>query len=395
MTTVEQALAIISAKARPFKKENISLDEAMGRIIAEDIYADRDYPPFNRAAMDGYAIMQTDWENGIRDYKLQEVIFTSQAASQPLVSGACYKIMTGAATPETANVIIRIEDAIVNGDCVWLHADKIKPFQNIARQGEDCRRGEILLTTPAKCTPQVISLLATLGKVYVQVYRMPRVALMTTGDEVVDPAAAVGPYQIRNSNQYLLRSLLAQWHIKPVMVTHIPDQLTALRKSLESALHADLVIINGAVSGGDADYVPAVLAELGVVTLFHKVSIRPGKPLLVGEKPLGAMVFALPGNPLSCLTTFQVFVEHYLYRCCNFEEQPTQSLPLLAAKSKKHALTEYFPVCYEVSGGLNQLPNNGSGDVRAVVKASGLAVQHALSPHINKHELTTYYPFNP
>jgi molybdopterin molybdotransferase len=395
MTTVEQALAIIAAKARPFKKENIPLEEAMGRIIAEDIYADRDYPPFNRAAMDGYAIIQTDWENGIRDYQVQEVIFTSQAASQPLVSGACYKIMTGAATPESANVIIKIEDAIVTGNRVWLYADKIKPFQNIARRGEDCCRGAILLTAPAKCTPQVVSLLATLGKVNVEVYRMPSVALLTTGDEVVDPAAAVGPYQIRNSNQYLLRSLLAQWHIKPVMVSHVPDQQSALRKSLECALRADLVIINGAVSGGDADYVPAVLAELGVETLFHKVSIRPGKPLLVGEKPQGAMVFALPGNPLSCLTTFQVFVEHYLYRCCNFEEQPVQSLPLLREKSKKHALTEYFPVCYEVSGGLNQLPNNGSGDVRAVIKASGLAVQHALSPHINRHELITYYPFNP
>lgn len=395
MTTVEQALAVISQMARPFKKETIQLNDALGRVLAENIYADRDYPPFNRAAMDGYAIMQDDWDNGIRDYHVQEVIFTAQCAKQPLVSGSCYKIMTGAATPLSANMIIRIEDALVLGDHVLLYADKIKPFQNIARKGEDCKQGELLLKAPVKCTPQTISLMATVGKVMLDVYQMPRVALLTTGDEVVDPAAEIGPFQIRNSNQYLLKSLLAQWGIKPVMVEHIPDEPASLNKSLAAGLNADLVIINGAVSGGDADYVPAVLTELGVETLFHKVSIRPGKPLLVGKKPSGPLVFALPGNPLSCLTTFQVFVEHYIYRCCGYKEQPAQSLPLLTNKTKKHALTEYFPVRYEPSGSLNQLPNNGSGDIRAVVHASGLALQHALSPQINPHELITYYPFNP
>lgn len=395
MTTVEQALNIISTKARPFKKECIHLEKALGRILAEDLYADRDYPPFNRAAMDGYAIMQSDWDKGIREFQVLEVIFTAQAANQALVSGSCYKIMTGAATPASANMIIRIEDAIVFGKRVVLHSDKIKPYQNIARQGEDCCKGDLLLAAPAKCTPQVISLLATLGKVKLEVFKMPAVALITTGNEVVDPVAEVAPFQIRNSNQYLLKSLLAQWHIIPVLCVHVPDHKIELTNCLTEALHADLVIINGAVSGGDADYVPTVLEALGVETLFHKVSIRPGKPLLVGEKPLGPLVFALPGNPLSCLTTFQVFIEHYLYRCCGFAAAPAERLPLLASKTKKHSLTEYFPVKYEALGGLNQLPNNGSADVRAVVTASGLAVQQALSPHINRHELITYYPFNP
>ncbi|MBG6234087.1 molybdopterin molybdotransferase [Pedobacter sp. CAN_A7] len=395
MTTVEQALNIISTKAMPFKKECIHLEEALGRILAEDLYADRDYPPFNRAAMDGYAIMESDWEKGIREFQVLEVIFTAQAANQVLVSGTCYKIMTGAATPASANIIIRIEDAIVFGKRVVLHSDKIKPYQNIARQGEDCSKGEMLLAAPSKCTPQVISLLATLGKVKLYVFKMPEVALITTGNEVVDPAAEVAPYQIRNSNQYLLKSLLAQWHIIPVLCVHVPDHQIELTNCLSEALHADLVIINGAVSGGDADYVPAVLEALGVETLFHKVSIRPGKPLLVGKKPFGPLVFALPGNPLSCLTTFQVFIEHYLYRCCSYAAAPAERLPLLANKTKRHSLTEYFPVSYEAPGGLNQLPNNGSADVRAVVTASGLAVQQALSPHINRHELITYYPFNP
>jgi len=395
MTSVTQALAIISANARPFKKEQIRLEDAMGRMLAENIYADRDYPPFNRAAMDGYAIMQSDWEQGIREYLVLEVIFTAQCARQTLVSGSCYKIMTGAATPEPADMIIKIEDAMESGDRVLLHGDHIKPYYNIARQGEDCKKGVLLINAPVKCTPQIISLLATVGKVKLQVYQLPKVALITTGDEVVSADAAVGAYQIRNSNQYLLLALLQQWNIVPVFCAHVKDRQSTLTDQLAEALKADLVIINGAVSGGDADFVPVVLADLGVDTWFHQVGIRPGKPLLVGKKPGGAVVFALPGNPLSCLTTFQVFVEHYLYRCCGFEEQPFQSLPLSAVKTKKHSFTEYFPVYRGSSGSLNQLPNNGSGDVLAVVKASGLAMQAAGSFEIHRHDLTTYYPFNP
>ncbi|SHE51035.1 molybdopterin molybdotransferase MoeA [Pedobacter caeni] len=390
----DEAIAILSGISVPFEKETIHLDEADNRILAENICADRDYPPFNRAAMDGFAFMQADWDKGLRKYQITETIFTGQPAKYPLNSGYCYKIMTGAATPEMANIIIRKEDGEESEGRVTLHSEALKPYQNIARKGEDCKAGTLLLSAPSKCTPQVIALLATVGKTTLQVYRLPKVALITTGDEVIDPAASLNPFQIRNSNQYLLRSLLHQWKIKPILCEHVKDHKKQLTNILKEALEADLVVINGAVSAGDADHVPAVLQELGVRTLFHKVNIRPGKPVLIGKGQSGTIVFALPGNPLSCLSTFTIFVEHYLYRCFGYQTRPSQMRPFLEVRTKKHGLTEFFPVRTSNSGGLNLIPFNGSGDVTAGVHAQGLAMQPAALMQLNKEALITYYPFH-
>jgi len=394
MKTFEEALSIISNSCKPFEKETVKLENANGRILAEHIYADRDYPPFNRAAMDGYAIMSSDWKKGIRNYRITDTIFTGKVAGQTLTSGCCYKIMTGAATPEIADIIIRREDATESEYHVLLYADAIKPHQNIALQGEDSKKGTLLLTSPLRCTPQLTAVLATVGKATLQVYKLPETAIITTGDEVVDPGVSINPLQIRNSNQYLLKSLLERWKIQPVLCEHVSDDKAKLKATLSRAMKADLVIINGAVSAGDADHVPAVLKELGVKTLFHKVSIRPGKPLLVGKTASGTVVFALPGNPLSCLTTFTIFVEHYLSLCTGFAGRRFQTLPLLAKRTKKHPLTEFFPADLNGFGGLNLSPFNGSGDVTACIHANGLAMQPAASQELQKNERINFYPFN-
>lgn len=302
--------------------------------------------------------------------------------------------MTGAATPKIADIIIRREDATESEGHVLLHADAIKPHQNIALQGEDSKTGTLLLSSPLRCTPQLIAVLATVGKATLQVYKLPETAIVTTGDEVVDPSVDIHPLQIRNSNQYLLRSLLEQWKIQPVLCTHVSDDKAKLSTTLSQALKANLVIINGAVSAGDADHVPAVLKELGVKTLFHKVSIRPGKPLLVGKTNSGTVVFALPGNPLSCLSTFTIFVEHYLSLCTGFKNRAFQTLPLLENRTKKHALTEFFPAKLNTSGGINLLPFNGSGDITAAIHATGLAMQPAGSSELQKNKHVNFYPFH-
>lgn len=394
MISFDEAIAMISAIAAPFETESIGLEEANGRILAEDILADRDYPPFNRAAMDGYAIMESDWRKGLRTYSIIDTIFTGQAPKHPLISGACYKIMTGAATPEIAELIIRREDAEELDSRVILKADKVKSYQNIAKQGEDSKSGDLLLSAPIRCTPQVISLLATVGKVTLSVYKLPKVAIVTTGDEVVSPHTPLSPFQIRNSNQYFLRSQFEQWQIEPILCTHVADDKASLTATLTEALKADLLIVNGAVSAGDADHVPAVLQDLGVQTLFHKVAIRPGKPLLAGKAKSGTVVFALPGNPLSCLTTFTVFVAHYLELCFGFKARHQQTLPVSAERTKKHPLTEFFPVSVSQTGAINLLPYNGSGDVTACISAQGLAMQPAALMQIQAGDRLTFYPFN-
>lgn len=393
MKSFGEATALISSLAKPFPQEYISLEDTDGRILAENIFADRNYPPFNRAAMDGFALMYSDWQQGIRNYKIAEVIYAGRSAGKSLTSGYCYKIMTGAATPASANVIIRREDAVEQPAEVTLTGDALRLFQNIAKEGEDAKAGDQLLEAPLRCDPQVISLLTTIGKTSVDVYKLPKVALITTGNEVVQPSETITPFQIRNSNQYLLKSLLKKWNIVPEICRHVPDDKAMLKQALKEAIQSEITIINGGVSAGDADFVPRVLKELGVNEVFHKAAIRPGKPIWIGQAPNGGIVFALPGNPLSCLTTFIVFVELYLYQCFGFKERPVYRLPILQNRNKKHLLTEFFPASIDKQHfGINALPFNGSGDITASIKATGLAIQHV--EQLKSGDFVDFYPFN-
>lgn len=394
MITFPEASRLILSQARSFGTEKISLEEADGRILAEDIRADRNYPPFNRAMMDGYAFMLTDWENGIRNFNITETIFAGQASKSSLNPGSCYKIMTGAAVPEPANVIIRREDSTENSGRVLFEDTLIKAFQNIARKGEDAKTDDMVIPSPLRCEPAVISLLASVGKHRLLVKKFPEVAIITTGNEIVPPGEQVSEFQIRNGNQFLLRSLLKKWNISPAMCEHAADDIFRLTRALEKAIRNDVVIINGGVSAGDADYVPAVLENLGVKNLFHKTRIRPGKPMWCGKTKKGGLVFALPGNPLSCLTTFTVFIEPYLLRSFGFNAEPVYNMPLLQARSKKNTLTEFFPVSIDkATGGLKPLSFNSSGDITAALHAYGLGVHPPQTEQLDAGTIISVYPF--
>ncbi|PRY52806.1 molybdopterin molybdotransferase [Arcticibacter pallidicorallinus] len=394
MQSLDNALSLISSLVKGFAHEFVALEEADGRILSKDITADRNYPPFNRAAMDGYAIMQSDWKKGIRKYKVAETILAGQASQTQISSGYCYKIMTGAATPPVADVIIRREDANELDQEVELRADDLRIYQNISREGEDTKKGDLLVKAPVRCSSQIISLLAATGNHLVSVYALPSVSVITTGDEVVPLPAEVTAFQIRNSNQFLLKSLLKKWQISAWFSRHVADEINSLTEALSQAITSDITIINGGVSAGDADYVPAILKSLGVREIFHKVAIRPGKPLWVGQTSEGKVVFALPGNPLSCLTTFSIFVESFLFKSMGFESRPLYKLPILQDRSKKHPLTEFFPVSLDPkTGGLQILPFNGSGDITAGLFADGLAVQPDDCPSLLNGDLVAFYPF--
>lgn len=396
METLDSALKLISSLVTGFAKELVSLEDADDRFLSKDIIADRNYPPFNRAAMDGYAIMKIDWEKGIRKYTIAETILAGQASQVQITSGYCYKIMTGAATPPAADAIIRREDAKEFDQEVELQADEVRSYQNISREGEDAKKGNLLVRAPARCSAQIISILAATGNHQVEVYSLPSVSVVTTGDEVVPIPGAVTPYQIRNSNQFLLKSLLKKWQISPRFSRHVGDQIEALQEALSEAITSDITIINGGVSAGDADYVPAILKSLGVKEIFHKVSIRPGKPLWVGQTSEEKVVFALPGNPLSCLTTFTIFVESFLFKSNGFESRPSFKLPILQSRSKKHSLTEFFPVRLDPEAvGLQVLGYNGSGDITAGVFADGLGVQPNDCPSLLNGDLVEFYSFQP
>jgi molybdopterin molybdotransferase len=392
MTSFDEALRIIAQHSRILGAETVSVDEADGRVLAEDIFADRDYPPFNRAAMDGYAIIYEDWASGIREYVVSETILAGQPASKKLVKGSCYKIMTGAAVPGPANVVIRVEDSVAADDKVKLTAPSMKPYLNIARQGEDLLSGSIVSHKNARLTPQMISILAVVGHERVQVQKLPSVAVVTTGDEVVPLGQSVLAYQIRNSNAYLIRSMLKNNGIVPAFVRHVRDDKEMIKGALNEALHSDVVIINGGVSAGDADYVPQLLEALHVQKLFHKVAIRPGKPIWVGVKPGGGLVFALPGNPFSCLITFNLFVKLFLNLAQGLGAPQYLKLPFKGTRSKKVDLNEFFPVRID-AGSMTVQPVsiNGSGDIRLGLNADAIALHPLDTNTIASGDLVQFF----
>jgi molybdopterin molybdotransferase len=286
--------------------------------------------------------------------------------------------MTGAPLPSSSDVVIRREDTEEKGEHVIIHISELRPLQTRARQGEDVRGGEQVIDVSVRIKPAVITVLASLGKGEVLVEKLPVVALFTTGDEVVPVHQPVLLQQIRNSNAHLLKSLLQQWNISPSQTAHIPDHEEEMLKVLTGALSCDIVIMSGGVSAGDADYVPKVLETVGIKKLFHKVAIKPGKPIWCGVMPNGGIVFALPGNPLSCHVTFKLFIETYLIHSFGLKGARELQLPFSGQRRKKTPLDEFFPVQFQ-SAPITAVPLsfNGSGDILAALHADAFALQPA------------------
>lgn len=369
-----EAQEILKSAAHSFGKERLPLEQAFGRVIGEKIIADRDYPPFNRASMDGYALRFEDFEKGLREFSVNETIFAGQTPATSLSSGQCYKIMTGAATPSGADLIIRREDVQEQNGIATILANEARVFQNIAKRGEDLRAGSVIIDKAVHATPAVISLLAAIGKYEVMVEKLPRVAIITTGDEVIDIDQQAGEVQIRNSNLWLLKSLLHKQGLQTFSEAHVADEPVSLKKAFENALQGDIIISCGGVSAGDADFVPHVLQACGVKKLFHKLMIRPGKPVWCGQTADGKTVFALPGNPLSCMVTFSLLVQPFLHACYGLTSPVSISMQLKGERSKKTNLDEFFPVkIIPGTAEVEIVPFNGSGDIRAALFADGIA----------------------
>jgi len=392
--TFPEARQMVLDHARAFGIEKIGLDDSPGRMLAKPVIADRDYPPFNRAAMDGYALCLKDLEDGIRKFHITEIIYAGDKHRKILLKNQCYKIMTGAAVPEPADIVIRKEDSVENDGYVQVNTERFNRYQHISRRGEDVRSGETVIPASAVCTPPLVSVLAALGMQEIVVQRLPKVAVFTTGNEVVAVGQPVTAVQIRNSNLHLFKALLRKWQIVPYLSAHLPDNSNDLYQAIGKAMQADIIIISGGVSAGDADYVPQVLESLGVKKLFYKVNIKPGKPVWCGLTPDKGLVFALPGNPFSSLVTFTLFTEPYLWHCLSGQEPQMVKLPILGSRTKNNSLDEFFPVRLEASS-FNATPQsfNGSGDILAALYADGIMHHPASINHIKTGDVLAFMPF--
>ncbi|MCB2378475.1 molybdopterin molybdotransferase MoeA [Hymenobacter sp. BT635] len=377
MISVDEATRQVLATARPLPPETVPLPQAVGRVLLEALHADRDFPPFHRVAMDGIALSFEAVAAGQATFPIAATQLAGMPPQALLDAQTAVEIMTGAALPPGTDTVVRYEDLEfheVNGQRIA--AVRVPPpvaGHNVHRQASDREQGALLLPAGIRLSPAEIAVAATIGAATLQVARQLRVAVVSTGDELVELTETPLPHQIRRSNAYMVQAALQQAGVQSE-IFHFNDDQEALRQGLPPLLAAyDALVLSGGVSKGQADFLPAMLRELGVSQIFHEVHQRPGKPFWFGEKAGGAVVFALPGNPVSTFVNFYQYVLPWLRRC----EQPHSKLPrptaLLATDFSFAPRIAYFlPVRLELSpyGHLLAHPqkSGGSGDLASLLQ---------------------------
>lgn len=331
MITVEEADKIIQAEQRDYGAEIMPFELTLGRVLAENIKADRDLPPFNRVTMDGIAVNYSAIENGVSSFHIKAVQAAGDQPVEVTETDHCIEIMTGAALPSSLDTIIRYEDIEIRGDLASLVIDQkfIKKGQNIHIKGRDKQKDDIVATLGQLITPAIISLVASVGESELRVKKLPRVVIISSGDELVEVEQTPLIYQIRKSNNYTVKAVLQQHNIEASMM-HIPDDPEITKSLIRQCLqNYDVLILTGGISMGKFDYIPKALEELQVEKLFHKVKQRPGKPFWFGKHNNGVVVFAFPGNPVA---TFMCLHRYFL--------PWLQSTLELKAKSPAYAILE-------------------------------------------------------
>ena len=365
LISVEDATAIILEAAEDFGIEEVPFQKSLGRILKEPVLADREMPPFHRVSMDGIAINSSVFESGNREYIIEGI----QAAGSPQLSLAdpehCLEAMTGAMLPFGTDAVIPYELITIENNLAKINVEDVQHFQNIHEQGLDRKKNEVLIQKNTKISPAEIGVLATVGKTSVKVAALPKVAIISTGDELVSVNQTPQPYQIRKSNVHSLISLLETNCIQAESF-HLQDNKAELNQKIKKYLETyDVLMFSGAVSKGKFDYLPEILDQLGVKKLFHKVQQRPGKPFWFGKKN-NTTVFAFPGNPVS---TYVSCLKYFL-PWLNYSQTGRVDKKSFAILSTdfifKPELTYFLQVKLKNDNGMvmaHPIVGNGSGDL--------------------------------
>jgi molybdopterin molybdotransferase len=349
-------------------------------VLAEDVAADIDSPPFDKALVDGYAVRADDVDGFDRRLRVGEEITAGRTPIHPLGRGEAAVITTGAPLPDGADAVVMVEKTRREGDVVTIEGPPVAAGQNRLPRGREMRAGEVVLARGEWLNPPRIGLLASVGRTAVMVVPRPRVVVVSTGDELVEPDQVPGPGQIRNSNASMLRALAASAGSEAEVLPTAPDEPGPLLATLERGLSADVLLITGGVSAGHRDLVPGALEQLGVARVFHKVRLKPGKPLWFGVGPgrrdgrPGTLVFGLPGNPVSGVVGSLLFVRPALDALAGREPGPDRLVKARLARPFVHRgdRPTYHPAVLR-DGGVEPLDWAGSADLRTVARADGFA----------------------
>lgn len=405
MLRVSEALARVLECAAPLPVVERPLEASLGRWLADDVWADADQPPFDKALVDGFAVRSVDLKILPRRLTLGESILAGQSPTRPLSPGEAAPITTGAPLPCNADAVVMHERTTFDEQMVEIHDQPIQPGMNRLPRGRVYRAGDRLLAGGVELSPARMGLLAAAGAAKVRIVDRPRVAVVPTGDELVDFRETPGPNQIRNSNSVMLSALLDRKGVEHWVSPILPDEPEGLREGLRSALDADLVLAIGGVSAGRKDLVPETFRGLGVREVFHKVRLKPGKPLWFGVGPARegrppALVFGLPGNPMSVLVNFLAFVAPALEV---LEGRPADGPAIIPAYSSgpiehRSDLETYLPArIVDRSPGaaaptVELLEWGGSADMATVVRADGFLVLPDHAASIGPGEIVGFLP---
>ena len=377
MINIFQAEKVIFQNISSFPTTECLLGESYDAVLREDIFADRDQPAFDKVLMDGVAINFSKWKEGRRDFKIQGIQAAGMKTLKLKNSNDCIEVMTGAVSPEGTDCVIPVEHIRVHKKVAKLNSSiQLKRMQNILRQGSDYKKEKRLLSAGTHLSPPAVAVAAAVGKKKVTISAQPKIAIISTGDELVDLRKPVKPFQIRTSNSYALHAALGKNGFSETQIFHLKDDRRVMMQEISRILkNFDIVILSGGVSMGKFDYVPEVLAKLGVKVFFHKVRQKPGKPFWFGVKKNGPAVFALPGNPASTLVCFYRYVLPQLKRSSGLSRIPQEFAVLSEDVPASSSLTYFLPVTvnFYKDGALRARPvsSSGSGDYLALAKSDG------------------------
>lgn len=402
MKTVDEAFATIFDSISSVKINSVSLDQACGLYLAEDIVADRDFPPFHRVAMDGVAINMSSYLSGQRKFKIEGIRKAGEDSTALFYVNNALEVMTGCMLPLGTNIIVPYEQIDIHeGKATLKEGVVVKPMMNVHLQGSDAKKGVVLLERGTKINAPEMAILASVGRARPLVFSFPKIAFIGTGDELVDvsvTASELKPYQIRQSNGYAVKSLIESFGPFKVDLFHLPDNQAALYQEIKRILEEyEIVILSGGVSAGKFDYIPSVLRDLKVQEHFHKVAQRPGKPLWYGMGELGQMVFGLPGNPVSALINCRRYIVTILGQLISGGKLGNiwgeEEIVLADEFQTENSFTLFRPALIK-GGQLYFYATNGSGDFVSLAGSHGF-VELPPFKSLNRGDKAKFFGWRP
>ena len=372
--TVDAARAILDTTGAPIARtEKMRLTDANGRVLAADVIAHDDVPPFARAGMDGYAVRASDTRGASRTNPRRLVksgtLYTGQVSPIPVREGQCIEISTGAPMPDGADAVVMVEETDVDAtDIVRIFAE-VQPLQNVGRQGADIQNGQIVVSAGETLNSSRIGALAAVGTVWVEVYDRPRVAILSTGNEVVPPGDHLGPGQIYDINRFTISAVVSENGGIPIPYPPAPDSLDALLSLFGDLLTCDIIVFSGGSSVGERDLVRDAIESKGRL-LFHGVAMKPGKPTGLGIVE-GRPVFAMPGYPTSCLSNAHMLLAPLLRRLARLPAKVSKTITLPLAQRIVSASGRHQFYTVRIANGTAVPAFKASGDITSMSRADG------------------------